>query len=610
MLGTKVSQSKLNPGSARSARNGSGNATSQARGSQPVPATAAGAAVKELIRALGVAAKNYQLYPTHGRVVAQSLSALLDALNSALQAAGSPIEILVTQQDLIFREEIVYHEEARGTSLANRLHTDTVRKLTFVGGVTSDELTRLLGCFREARVSLEDGDDFSTIFWAKDIQHISIETADDFTTEEALALLPVSIDGGLSLDSERFKLSEAEETSLREALANRQETPQGDSTFELTPEELSRIQELISAEENYFPLYDFIDLLFEHMARSRDSVGFQGVVKVVVAILEKMIGSFDFEHALGLMHRLFEPRKDDPNRNQYTVMATVMQGLSNQETFAALGTFLKETPHLPHDHEVFRFMQTLGINALPNLCGLLTHVQHASAVADVLIALGSGCGDVFSQFLTSQDSQVARSIVQVILKTDRRNAVERVAQTLRHPDENVRLHAARALLEHGDERAAPFFLKILKGESGPLVLIAIQFFAKVASPVAFEELRHFIESKRFAALDNQRQELIFKAFVLANSSSAFRYLAEVVLKWRITLGKNSVRKKAAALRALALYREEPAIAILRRFSNSGISVFAQVARRVLDMIEHESPLAHGSARIMIPPGARPEKTHG
>ncbi len=607
---TAAARESSQPDAARPVRKAPGNSAAPGKPAQVTPSTPQGHAVKDLIRALGIAEKNYQLYPIHGRVVEQSLAAMAEALKSAFQAAESPIELHVTQQDLHYAGEVVYHEEARAKSIANRLYTDTVRKLSFSEGATVEELTALLSCFREARDAGEDGDDFSTIFWAKETRHISIETAEDFTTEEALAILPVSIDSTTPIEPEKLKLSDSEERSLREALANRPSQEQdGDSTFELTPEELAQIQGMIAAEEEYFPMYDFIDLLLEHMARSQDSKGFQGIVKVVASILEKMIGSFDFEHAMGLMARLSEPKGDTLSEQQRVTVQAVSQGLCNKQTFLSLSSFLKETSHLPKDHDVFRFMRSLGREALPHLCGLLAYAAHAPAVSEVLIAIGSGCGEVFSQFLMNEDPQIVRSMVQVILKTDRTNPVERVAAALRHPDEGVRIHTAKTLLDHGDVKAAQQFVQLLKGDSRPLANLAIQFFAKLPSPGAFEDLRWFIESKKFVDLDTQRQEQVFRALMLANPSAALRYFSEVVLRWRITLGKVSARKKTAALRALAIQPKEGAIALLERFSSSKNGALGPVARRVLDVIQHESPAGRKSANLVASIQALEEEVH-
>lgn len=590
MKPASTTQKVAKPGSGRHLSGTSPAPGANGGPSPPASPSSPGAlAVKELLRALLIAEKNYQLYPTHGRVVQQSLQSLLEVLNTTFGKVGSPLEIQVGQHDLSFQGENVHHEEARSKGLANRLYTDTVRKVIIAEGVTIQELTQFLDSLKAARNAGDEGDDFSTIFWAKETTNFSIETADDFTTEEALAVLPVSIDTANNLAPERFQLSDAEERSLRDALAHRPRREDGgDPTFELTPEELARIQEMISAEENYFPLYDFIDLLPEHMARSRDVKGFQTSVKTVEAILGKMISGFDFEHAMGLMARLSEPKSAALDDQQKAAVRAVSQGLCNKLTFEALSSFLKESAHLPRQHGVFGFMKSLGEEAIPHICGLLAHAEHTAAISDVLVSLAAGKDDALCQFLLDADAQVARSVVQVILRVDLARGVERVAPALRHPDENVRIHAAKTLLEHGDARAAPLLVQLLKSESRPLLHSAIQFFAKVPSPAAFTELKKLTESRRIHELDSQKLDQCFKAFMLSNPKSAFESLIKTTLRWRLTLGEQSAKKKAAALRSLALCPLEPVRDLLAKFARSRYGSLGGVARRVLDVIEHNS----------------------
>ncbi len=545
------------------------------------------AEVKDFVRSLVAAEKNYQLFPVEGKVVQQSLRSFQASLAAAQEAAAAILEIQVAPSDLLYEGEVVYHDAMRGKSLADLLHKDSIRKVVFLEDPTLQELADFVDCFKKARRSSETEEDFGTLFWQRDFTRILVDTTQRFTTEEAVAWIPIKSNADTQFDLERFQIGEEEEKRLRELASNRiAEEGEGDRSTELSEEEIGQIRELSAAEEGYFPLCDFADALLDMLMLHHDPKELQASLKLLQATIFGLVENFEFKHARELFTRLASTRHPGLTDPQRLALAEMLRSLGDKATMQVLAAFLKENSQLARSHDVFELMKTLGREMIPHLCELLSSAEpHIPAIADVLVHLGTGCGDIFSQYLLSPNAQVARALVQVILRTDKHGAIERIALALKHPDENVWLYAAKTLFEHGDAKAGPFFLQMLKGTSPKLVSLAIQFFAKTPHAAAYREIQAIVRTRGFRDLDGQRQDQCFMALMLADPERATSFIARSVLRWSRSLGKQSVRKKAAALRALAVQPKPQALAVLRRFARKPRSPLGPVARRILDVLE-------------------------
>ncbi|HVR76387.1 MAG TPA: HEAT repeat domain-containing protein [Planctomycetota bacterium] len=539
--------------------------------------------VKDFIRLLVVAEKNYQLYPVKGKVVQQSLQSLFASLVTFHREADQSLAISVAEYEILYEDVVVLHDDKRAKSLPNRLYKDAVKRITFLRDVTIEELSDFLSCFKDSRHADDVEDDFGTLFWEKDCTHIDLEITDEFNEDEADAeiVLP-STTFASNFDPERFGIGDEEADELREMVSNRRTAnPDGDSTFELTQEEVERIGQLTIEEKAYFPLYDFVEILLEFIAQGHDAKRLNQAIKLIRTIIFALIESLDFEHATGLLTRLTagdHPGITDAHRLHLTEMA---RSLCDKATLQTISTFLKENAEIPRSHDVFSLMKAMHRDVVPHFCEFLTLQQHIPGITDVLLHLGVGCSGIFAEYLTNPEPMVVRAIIHVLLKTDREGAVQRIAIALKHPDEGVRLQAAKSMMEFGDLKSAPLLVHLLRERSRNLIILGIHFFSRTSCPAAFDDLVNLIKSARFADFDSLRQEQCFKALVLAKPAEAFEFIAGHVLRWRISLGNASVARKSAALKSLKQRADDGSHVLLERFARKKRGPLGSVARQIL-----------------------------
>ena len=541
--------------------------------------------VCEFTRQLEIAEKNYNLYPVHGKVVQGNLDALTTTLEAANEEVG-PLRLQVTQTALLFENTPVYSEENKGKSITFRLYKDGIRDLVFVPGCTRDELESFLHCMNEARNIADEEDDFITLFWEKDCNNVLVQIADDFLSLEDLPEIPESSASLQRVQPERFEIPAEEKGRLEETLENRRaDVDDGDSTFELSTEEQAALRALVANEDSYFPILDFLDILLEIMVRRSDDESFEQAVKMIRTVIDSLIQAHDFKHCAALFKKFTDCEHPSLSEHQRGALTEMVESFRDKKTLNIIQEFLTESEQLENDAAIFEFMRSFPKQAASDFCGFLSISQHMRPLTRVLVHLGTGRSELFTNFLEDPDPLIVRAVIDVVLEADSNEAVNRISRALKHRDENVRIHAARTMLNKGDSSAGRFFVPLLQEKSRQLLNIALEFFSEHNVNEAFQPLCELIQSTRFFQLDQKRQIQAYRALLRAAPHKTLELLRGTILKWPFSLTENSHLRKCAALQSLAFSDNEPAVELLRSFANRKRGKLREVAQRALTRFE-------------------------
>jgi hypothetical protein len=533
---------------------------------------------REFVRLLLIAEKNFHLYPIYGQVVQQSLDQLDKALQRFIDAGGD-LRLQVSQTELRFEDELLHADEDKSRSIAFRLYKDGVRSVHFVGGIDRGELDGFLQCLKEARKADEDDDDFITLFWEKDCPHIIVQLADEMAVLEDLPGIP-SEQKIRGLKQKRFRILLEEKEQLEEALAHRK-ADDGDARFELSDEEIRALLQLVKQEEEYFAIHDFVDILLELMVRNPDPQSFSKWITMIRTVIAALIEDRDYLHAAQIMEKFAKESHPELTPAHHLQLEQMLASFTDDQTLFLVRTFLQECPKLARNHAVFRLLKALPCQAVEKLCPLLSLAPHVAAISEVLAHLGVGRTEVFSRQLEVAETGVARALIGVILKTETREPLKHLARALKHRDENVRLHAAKVLLEQGGAAIGPLLLPLLAESSRQLLNIALQFFAKVNFAAAYEPLETLTRSRSFHSLDPKRQLLCFKALLQTCPERALEFIERSILAWTPFFWRTPQAVKLAGLSALASSPAPKGKEILERLARRRRGTLGAAARRAL-----------------------------
>ena len=138
--------------------------------------------VTDLVTALIKAKKNLRMYPAHHPVYDKTIDDF--SLKMSYLLEGDTVIIGINQYDLIFNDEIIYHNREKDESLALFFFKDGIRELSFLNGITRHEIREFLEIISMDFEKEALDDDIVTLLWEKELEHVKYIVDDAFLADD------------------------------------------------------------------------------------------------------------------------------------------------------------------------------------------------------------------------------------------------------------------------------------------------------------------------------------------------------------------------------------------------------------------------------------------
>ena len=147
---------------------------------QPLTEILPAAQVAELINSVVKALRAFHMYLPNNPIY-QRATENVRAAFTPIWSVLDQVVLTVAETDFVWEEQVVYHQPAKGESLAWGLFKDGMRSLTIRRGAEDEELTRFLETVNQARYLAADaGDDLLTLLWQQEFQFIQYHFVEFF----------------------------------------------------------------------------------------------------------------------------------------------------------------------------------------------------------------------------------------------------------------------------------------------------------------------------------------------------------------------------------------------------------------------------------------------
>jgi hypothetical protein len=461
------------------------------------------AEVRELFQTLGKALRAYQLYDRQNPVYLRFREGLAEAFREVWKSE-SALHLVVDENRITWRGEVVYRNETRSESLAFLLYRDGVRELVPLAGIEDAELEGLLDVLHRARHARTDADDLVTLLWDQEFDFLRYTVVDLLSDgvevpdpgEGTLGVEPLSI-----LGAEGFTLldpdapageGEAEEAGAEEveedAAAGPGAPPEGTVRIEdfnptlhaLEPDDRAYVAELITEEEARDLRTDVLTALFDRFEEAGRPDRQREIAGILGQLLPNLL-SRGYMREVGFMLGQLEEIRNrgvvDPAASAQVDEA--LAHLASPESVTELVRAMEDGALTSSSGELAAFLRHLRSSALaPLLSAVETtpHPQVRRRLQDAIREIARSSPDGVLSLLRSDDvtvvsgavrlvgtlrlPQASRALGKLLLSAPlpvRRAVVETAAElpspeladslgrTLYHEDRDLRIGAARAL---------------------------------------------------------------------------------------------------------------------------------------------------------------------
>lgn len=521
-------------------------------------------AVTQLLQQVDKTVKTLKLYPVSNPIAQRFLKELRDRFLGHLQEYGL-LKLQVQQYALLYGGQAVYENTNRQESLALKLFLDGIAELAFHEGLEAEELARFL----EILIRIYDpdtaDDDLVTLLWDANFAHIAFTVAQEGDEPPDL---PTSSLARVQPNLRKVLEEETEEESSAADLSHPKFGAGGGlELFQLTPEEVQRLEAEIASEEKPHTTRRLIDMLTAILQSEANADAFHETTEIMDQLLAHLTMTDDWFHS-ALVLELFRSlaEKADLSEAHRKCLAAAIDRAGSPERIKAVETVLKTGGERAGAH-LLPFLILLNRNALLPLCELLGRLESTGLrkiVSEALVRLGTESSEILASKLTDERWQLVRDLVSVLGRIGDPRVIDRFHPLVTHPRGEVRRAVLRAVEQMKHSKVGELFVAFLNDPDQEIRLAAVKGIAQVYYQPATEPLLEIIQSPACKEKSFHEKRALFEALGTISDDEVIPILEKILNKRRWLFLRNPKRDEMSSCAVLALKRigTPEAIAVL------------------------------------------------
>ncbi len=523
------------------------------------------------------------------------------------------LEVEVTARGIAAFGEGVYEVERADQNPWYPLYRDGIRGLTFEPAVTKQELV----AFFKALVALaslepdddsDDGeDDAVTILWDLDLANIGYAAIDTFVGgvagEGAAAqrldkirdivavgmmkeLAPAKItnerlarDVDVARRLKSIALSKADLTFLaQENLGALAEVPDRlrdgrGAVYAIGEAERAEVAAQMAADP------ELLDKFIEALVRALMAEGGSSDVELLCLRIEQLFTATvvgeQFARASAVRRHatvVLDNRGDTPARLE--LVARVDVAMSGDAAIAAIVAALATRPH-DQLADLYALVECLPRRAAVALLRSVEQLEQRTrrrAVCDVIATWGAGALEAAAQVLKTSGEDYALDLLYLIRKIGGQRAIALLEKACRYGSPQVRGQAIRLFAEVAPRDAAARYARTaLRDPDSTVRAFALDAIVAIAPAGSDAWIRESLQAEGFGKLDIAEKTRLFVAYARLGGERVAPELVEKLEQRNLMMSARVDEERAAAAKALAQLRYEPARAAIEKLAKAKIA---------------------------------------
>jgi HEAT repeat protein len=546
--------------------------------------------VEELIRTIVKGLRAFQMYLPNNPIYQRAQQGIHDAF-LPIWSSTQQLTLSIVETDLIWEEQVVYHQPVKSESFAWMLYKDGMRLLNLRPGAEADEIVSFLQVATRARLLAADAaDDLLTLLWEQEFIYIDYQFA-EITVDPGPALDPHA--GVVELGSAANPETQA---AVREEVARSapaKELEDFDSTLYFLDEQETRLLKLqVDLEYTRDARKAAFDGLLDTFELQPAAVVRDEILNIFDSLFPNLLNRGEFRVVAALLRefRTIAERVrilDDPLRER---LLSFQSRLSDPAILSQLLQSLDETEALPADEDIGQVLGELHAEGLETMITFLPTLKRAgirrileasidrlaaahlpavqalleNASSPALAGAAAVCGRLrphsmvpaLERLVSHSDSAVRREAVEALGSIASPGALTALERGLDDPDHSVRLAAVAIVVDKGYRAAIRRLEAVVQGRSRHELERAErrQFFeayATLGGPDVLPTLAEILEPKKL--FRRRRRESSETRTCAAYAVARLQTPAARAVLERIQLDKD-LPVRNAAIRALREWR--------------------------------------------------------
>lgn len=565
-------------------------------------------AVKDIFVALARVVSALKLFPDNNEMVIRFRREFTSQLLGFL-VRYVDLEIEIRQNAFHYQGRPAWQDENVIRSLPYLFFKDGMKKLTFLPGLSAEEIAEFLGMIRALSLLPLEVSDSVDALWQKDFANIQFYASDEFLESKVTVDHKVPLQFQVQkeelyrgrLDLQPEDAAEASQAARDRAAGSGPTDLDSPVRFAaLNASDLQRLDSLLADERLATEEKDFLDLVLELLRVEERLDAFAEILAYLNVHHAIQVRNLDFVYAARLLKMM------DPLARQLAGAAP--ERVKIFEKFrAGLG---KNCPwdevrkaaverRIPEPKQLFDYLFLLGPSAIP-----LGTDLYEEAKDEDFRALARGfferIGPVDPLALARQGQEShplsTKAIIDVLGRIQDPRTIASLAAFLEFQDKSVRLKAIRALGEFSEPNARQILIRCLRDPDREVRTEAAALVRIGDHPELIRELIQLASDRGFRKKDEDEAASFLLALGKSQSEEARAFLAAFLRKTAF-FGRSRLHAiQLGAVRALAAHGRPTAVEALASCARRGRRRLRPACREALERLASSS----AAARKAIP----------
>jgi hypothetical protein len=526
--------------------------------------------VEELVRTMAKGLRAFQMYLPNNPMYQRAEQAIQHAF-LPIWSSTQQVGLSVVETDLVWEEQVVYHQPNKSESLAWMMYKDGMRFLTLRPGVEDGEIIRFLQLVTRARLLPSDAaDDLLTLLWEQDFLNIDYQFAEIIS--DSMVLDPQANDALLTQDpTAQAVVREEIKNDAADRLATGLDMEDFDSTLyfldEKETQQLKReVDEEYSRDERRASFEALLDI-FE--LQPATAVRLE-VLAIFDHLFPNLLNKGEFRTVAGLLRefRTVSQRVTVLEPEIREKLLSFQARLSEPAILSQLLQSLEESAAVPTDEDVGEVLGELHAEGLETMLTFLPSLSRP-AIRAILEAsvdrLATAHTEVVLAILGRHESSALPGAVALCGRLDLQVSVPLLERLVAHRQAEVRLATVEALAKIGSAGALTALERALDDPDRSVRIAAVTTVASKGYRAALRRLEAVVLGKGPHELERAEKRQFFEAYAIVAGPAALPVLSNLLEPRRFLRRKESTETRTCAAYAIGRLQSPAAREVLERF---------------------------------------------
>ncbi|HEY7683916.1 MAG TPA: HEAT repeat domain-containing protein [Gemmatimonadales bacterium] len=553
------------------------------------------AQVEELLRTVAKAVRAFQMYLPNNPIYQRAIQSIHAGFQPIWLSGLDRLVLQIVETDVVWEEQVVYHQPSKNDSLAWGLFKDGMRVLTLFPGVEDEEIIRFLEIVQRARTLAADaGDDLLTLLWEQDFSLIQYH----FTEFIPDAGVPGLSGEGVYSQEAPTDPNVVEEQQRETSGKVQEEAPPKrpgvvdledfDSTlYWLEEAEIRQIAEAVEKEYQQDLRGNVLNIVFDILEQRSEGWARSDVLGTLESYLPHILNAGDFRSVALILReiRLLMRRAGLFEGEERERLDAFTGRLSDPPVLQQILQSVTEAQSPPSEEDLGELFRELRPAALETVLVWLPRVPANTPIGKLLASaadrLAESSPPEVLTLLRLPESEALPAVIGLCGRLKLQAAIPGLVDTLAHQSQLIRVAGVHALDAIGTPGALQGMERALEDTDRDVRIACVQSLGRRGYKGALRRIEPVVQGRMNREIDLTERMRFFEAYAQIAGPGALESLAAMLTAGGLFKRKESPEVRACAALALGRLKTEEARDVLQKYRDDKELVVRNAVSRAL-----------------------------